>query len=63
MKVMYLTGEHTGKVEEHSPEVARRLLVIGSAKVPTAEELKTAEEVKPEPEPKKATTSKRGSKK
>lgn len=66
MKIMHVTGEHAGKLEEHTPENARRLLVIGSARVPTADELKSAEEVKAEPEPKPEpvkATAKRGSRK
>lgn len=59
MKILHVTGEHAGKLEEHTPENARRLMVIGSARVPTADELKSAESVEPEPEPAGDEKSKR----
>lgn len=54
MKIMHTVGPQAGLLEEKPPEIARRLMVIGAARVPTAEEVATA---------KKAATAKSKSRK
>lgn len=43
MKVFFLSGEDAGQVVDKPAEIARRVITIGMARLPTTEELAAAE--------------------